>query len=109
MEKKNGDNDTALHLAARSQQTDIVKLLAQVTLLSLPVELILTVGENLRDAHDLPCHQYRDHAYGDFNAFLQGSTRFSTPFFGKKPQSVPGTPLGESFLALGAPRSRLRT
>jgi hypothetical protein len=47
-----------------------------VTLLSLPVELILQIGEDLRDAHDLPCRQYRNHAYGDFNAFLQINSKF---------------------------------
>jgi hypothetical protein len=36
-----------------------------------PRRAILTVGENLRGAHDRPCHQYRDHFYGDCNAFLQ--------------------------------------
>jgi hypothetical protein len=128
--EKNGDNDTALHLAARSQETDIVKLLAQVwpvTLLSLPVELIRTVGENLRDAHDRPCRQYRDHSYGDFNAFLQANCKLHeilNPILWKEATECPRNTTGrvfahlirtnnlkplKSFLAHGAPRSRLRT
>jgi hypothetical protein len=66
-----------------------------VTLLSLPVELILTVGENLRDAHDRPCRQYRDHSYGDFKAFLQVNCKIheilNPTYTGELPVTLAGT------------------
>jgi hypothetical protein len=93
-----------------------------VTLLSLTVELILSVGENLRDAHNRPCRQYRDHSYGDFNAFLQVNSKFHeilNPILRKEAAECPRNTTGrvfahlirtnnlkslKSFLALGANR-----
>jgi hypothetical protein len=74
-----------------------------VTLLSLTVELILSVGENLRDAHDRPCCQYRDHAYGDFNAFLQVNSKFHeilNPILRKEAAECPRNTTGRVFAHL---------
>jgi hypothetical protein len=66
-----------------------------VTHLSLPVELLYMIGEKRKDPHDRPCHKYRAHSYGDFNAFLQVNCKLheilNPTYTGELPVTLAGT------------------